>query len=99
MLLSVSPHDDKAFAVGGDVWEVCEPLEATSKDATFHEVLVRQEVLADFLHVSSEILSEGIPHICWIVLRSCWHGVNVLDHPQDGCIGSLVDKLQTSRRV
>ena len=99
MLLSVSPHDDKAFAVGGDVWEVCEPLEATSKDATFHEVLVRQEVLTDFLHVSSEVLSQETPHVPRIVLRPSRHGVSMLDHLQDGSVRGLVDELQAVRRT
>ena len=93
------PHDDKTFAVGGNVWKTGEPLETSAKNATVHEMLVRQEMLSNFLHVSPKVLSESIPHICRIVLRSGWHRINVLDHLEDGCIGGLVDELEAIRRV
>ena len=99
ILLSVFPHDDKTFALGGYVWKTGEPLETSTKNATFHEMLIRQEMLSNFLHASPKVLSEGIPHICWIVLRSGWHGVNVPDHLEDGCIGGLVYELQAIRRA
>ena len=47
--LSMFPHDDKTFALAGDVREAGEPLETSSKDATFHEMLIRHEMLSNFL--------------------------------------------------
>ena len=78
------PHDHEALALRGSVQEVGEALEASTKDAALHEVLVRQEMLSESLHVSPEVLAQSIPHVHRIVLRSCWHGVNVLNHLQDG---------------
>ena len=51
------PHNDKTLAICSDVWEAGKPLEASAENATLHEVLIRQEVLSHFLHVSPEVLS------------------------------------------
>ena len=67
------PHDHEALALRGSVQEVGETLEAATKDAVFHKMLVGQEMLSESLHVSPEILAEGIPHVHRVVLRSCWH--------------------------
>ena len=80
----MSPHNDKSFAVICDVREASETLETATKDATLHEMLIGKEVLSHFLHVSPEVFSQSIPHVGRIVLRSSRHGVNVLDHLQDG---------------
>ena len=53
----MSPHNDKTLAARGDVWEAGKPLEASTKNATLHEVLIWQEVLSHFLHISPEVLS------------------------------------------
>ena len=51
------PHDHEALALRGSVQEVGEALEASTKDAALHEVLVRQEMLSESLHVSPEVLA------------------------------------------
>ena len=56
-------------------------------------------MLSNFLHVSPEIFTKSIPHLSWIILCAGRHGVDVLDHLQDGCIGGLVDELQAIRRI
>ena len=57
ILLAMPPHNDKTLAICSDAWEAGKPLEASAENTTLHEVLVRQEVLSYFLHVSPEVLS------------------------------------------
>ena len=63
MLLTMSQNDDKASASRGNFREAGKQLEASTKDATLREMLVRQEVLSQFLRISPKVLSQGIPHV------------------------------------
>ena len=93
----MSPHDHKALALRGSVQEVGKALEASTKNATLHEVLIRQEMLSNFLQISPEVLSQSIPHVHRIILRSCRHGVNMSNHLQDVRVSGLVNELHTVR--
>ena len=57
ILFARLPHNDKPFAFCGNAWETGKPLESSTENATLHKVLVWQEVLSQFLQVSSEVLS------------------------------------------
>ena len=94
ILFAMLPHDDKTLTVRSDAREAGKPLEASTKDATLHEMLARQEMLSHFLHVSPKEFSQRIPHVNREVFGSCRHGVYVLDHPQDGGIRGFVNELQ-----